>query len=288
MEKSLGITFAGGGIRSFYQLGLMNRWRECLLPRVGVIAACSAGAFIATLLLSDRQQEVNEFWKERYEGKIKNFDWRRFFSMQRPTPHEDIYRNLLLHAFADGGFERIRTQAYPILVLATAFPKMLPSSLAAVFGLCVYEFEKKIKQGIFHPTYGRRVGFMPMIFDARNCATPEDLASLIIASSATPPFTSIGNIGGRRLLDGGIIDNAPVFISDNMPQISHNLVLLTRHYLNSDVEENSKRLYVYPTSSLSVDSWDFSRSELIEETVRKGEGDANFYSSRLKDFLNSD
>ena len=285
MEKSLGITFAGGGIRSFYQLGLMNRWREHLLPRVGVMATCSAGAFVATLLLSNRQEEVKAFWKQRYEGKIKNFDWRRLFSMQRPTPHEDIYRNLLLHAFADGGFERIRLQPFPILVLATAFPKMLPSSLAALFGLCVYELEKKMKRGIFHPTYGCRVGFKPMIFDARDCAAPDDLASLIIASSATPPFTSIGKIGGRRLLDGGIIDNAPAFLSDETPQITHNLVLLTRHYGNSDVKQNGKRLYIYPTASLSVDSWDFSRPELIEETVAKGEDDAEFYDSKLKEFL---
>lgn len=288
MDRRLGITFAGGGIRSFYQLGLMNKWSETLLSRVGVIATCSAGAFVATLFLSGRQDEVKEFWKEKYEGRVKNFDWQRLLAGQRPTPHEEIYRELLRKAFEGDGLRKIRAQPFPILVIATAFPQILPTSLAALVGLLAFKLEARVKQGIFHPTYGRSLGFKPMIFDARDCADAEELASLIIASSATPPYTSVGKIGRRRLLDGGIIDNAPSFLVDERAEITRNLILLTRDYGASDHLNDSGRFYVYPTSEFAFDAWDFERPNLIEKTVARGEEDAFVYESRLRNFLETD
>ncbi|NIR31511.1 MAG: hypothetical protein GWN84_19805, partial [Gammaproteobacteria bacterium] len=57
-ERNIGITFAGGGNRAFYQLGLLERWSEALWPRVGAVAGVSAGAAAVTLLLSDRVAEA--------------------------------------------------------------------------------------------------------------------------------------------------------------------------------------------------------------------------------------
>jgi hypothetical protein len=51
-ERDLAITFAGGGNRAFYELGLMNRWPGELLPRTACLATCSAGACVATIMLS--------------------------------------------------------------------------------------------------------------------------------------------------------------------------------------------------------------------------------------------
>ncbi|HEX7976512.1 MAG TPA: hypothetical protein VF498_19030, partial [Anaerolineales bacterium] len=65
----------------------------------------SAGACVAALMLSERGTEVGDLWMERTKGITSNFDWRLLFSGQRPTPHEPIYRALLLHAFCDGGFD---------------------------------------------------------------------------------------------------------------------------------------------------------------------------------------
>src|SRR5215210_5514245 len=102
MVRDLAITFAGGGNRAFYQLGLMNGWRERLLPRVAAVATCSAGACVATLMLSGRELEAGEFWKKRRASVTSNFEWRKLFKGARPTPHEPIYRNTLRHAFIEG------------------------------------------------------------------------------------------------------------------------------------------------------------------------------------------
>src|ERR1044071_8285377 len=79
-ERDIAITFAGGGNRAFYQLGLMKRLTPLLAPRLGAIAACSAGACVATLWLAERADETHAYWIKRREGVKKNIDFMRVFS----------------------------------------------------------------------------------------------------------------------------------------------------------------------------------------------------------------
>jgi predicted acylesterase/phospholipase RssA len=284
MERDLSITFAGGGNKSFYQFGLMRRWRDQLLPRVRVMTACSAGACVAALLLSGREGEVEEFWRRRSGGVTRNFEWRRLLRGRRPTPHGELYRDLLLHAFADGGFERVRAQPFPILILTTAFPGRMPSFAAAFLGLCAYGLDHGPKVKL-RPPFAQRFGFSPLVFDARQCDTPEELADLIIATSATPPFTPVGRFRERRLLDGGIIDPAPAFLADDVPGVERSLVLLTAPRHGPSPEESGRRLYVAPATALPIRTWDFTRADLLEATIRRGERDAEFYGQRIADFI---
>src|SRR5215218_3863730 len=159
----LGITFAGGGTKSFYQVGLMRRWRKLLLPHVSLLATCSAGAFAAALVLSGREKTVERYWQEKYAGKLKNFDWRRLLAGQRPTPHERVYRDLLLYAFADGGFERLCSRSFPILILTTAFPAGMPPLIAMALGLLAYNLRSIKRTGKFHSAYNRLFGIESMI-----------------------------------------------------------------------------------------------------------------------------
>jgi hypothetical protein len=285
MDRDLAITFAGGGNRAFYQMGLMNRWRERLLPRVALMATCSAGACVATLILSGREVEAGDYWKQRRAGITRNFEWGKLLRGARPTPHEPIYRDTLLHAFSDGGLERIRTQPYPVLVLTTAFPKLMPAFAAVLLGLCAYNLEKSLRKEMIHPKFGRKVGFRALAFDARDCEKPEDLADLIISSSATPPFTSLGSFKNNRLLDGGIVDNVPAFLADDVNSVRKNLVLLTRPYPPQVVGRQGARLYIAPAEPLPVNRWDYTRPELIDATVATGERDADTYAPLLADFL---
>lgn len=286
MARDLAITFAGGGNRAFYQLGLMNNWRDRLLPRVAAMATCSAGACVATLMLSGREMEAGEFWKQRRDGITSNFQWRKLLRGKRPTPHEPIYRDTLRHAFTEGGLERVRSQPFPVLILATAFPGHMPAYAAVMLGLCAYNIEKKFRPQMIHPSLGQRVGFKAMAFDARACETPEELTELVIASSATPPFTSLGHFNGQRLLDGGIIDNAPAFLADEVSGVRRNLVLLTRPYPSHVIGRQASRLYIAPAKDLPVHRWDYTRPELIDETIEAGQRDAELYAPLLNDFLN--
>lgn len=283
MGRDLGITFAGGGNKAFYQFGLMRRWREALMPRVRVVTACSAGACVAALLLCGREREVEEFWRRRAGGVRSNFEWRRLFKGRRPTPHGELYRELLLHAFDGGGFECVRSQPFPLLVLTTALPAGMPSFAAAFLGLCAYGLDHGPKAGRRQP-FAPRLGFSPFVFDARLCDTPEELADLVIATSATPPFTPVGRFRGRRLLDGGIIEPAPASLAAEVPGVKRLLVLLSAPRKELPPTD-SGRLYIAPRAALPVSTWDFTRADLLEATIRTGERDAELYAQRLAEFV---
>jgi predicted acylesterase/phospholipase RssA len=284
-SRDLAITFAGGGNRAFYQLGLMGLWAPRLLPRVAAIAAVSAGACVVTFLLSGRRDEVYAFWKERRSGVAKNFEWGKVLKGERPAPHARIYRETLLHAFDGGGLERIRSQPFPILVLAAGLPRFMPAGLAVATGLAAYSLEKRVRKRMVHPTLGRVVGFTPFVVDARECQTPEELADLVIASSATPPFTPVGRFRGRALLDGGLVDNVPAFVADAAPAVRRNLVLLTRPYPPEALGPRGPRLYLAPTGPVPISRWDYTRPELLEATIEMGEREARVHGPALDAFL---
>lgn len=284
-KRDIGITFAGGGNRSFYQFGLMLRWRERLLPRVRAVAACSAGACVATLLLSGRDHLVGEFWRRRCHGLRRNFDWGRLLAGRRPTPHGELYRELLLFAFADGGLDRIRSQPFPILVLTAAFDGRMPTFAAALLGLCAYTLDQGRRGATGRRSFARRAGFRPAVFDARSCETPDELADLVIATSATPPFTPLGRLRGHRLLDGGIINPAPYFLAEEHRGVERSLILLTSPSPAGESYDGTRRLYVSPGERLPIGTWDFTRPDLLAETVERGERDAELYGERLAAFI---
>lgn len=283
--RDLGLTFAGGGNRAFYQLGLMNRWRERVLPRIAAIGACSAGAFVATLILSERERETRAFFLERRRGITRNFAWEKLLSGERPTPHGPVYRDTLLHAFADGGLERVRAQPFPVLVVASAFPRRVPAALAVGVGIAAYSLEKALRKGMVHPSWGRALGFAPVVVDARECETKEELSALVLASSATPPFTPIGAFRGRALLDGGMVDNAPAFVTESHAGVRRNLVLLTRPYPAAALGRRGGRVYVAPTRAVPVERWDYTRPERLEETIAMGEREAEGHEGALEEVL---
>lgn len=285
IQRDLGITFAGGGNRAFYQAGLLRRWADTLFPRTRAIAACSAGACVATFYLSERHDEIQSFWRDRRQHVTRNFVWSRLLKGERPNEHEPIYRDTLLHAFADGGLERIRALPFPLLILASRLPSRLPTSAATPLAICAYQLEKRLRPAMIHPSFGRRLGFTPVIYDARDCQTPEALANLVIASSATPPFTNVGRINGERFLDGGVVDNVPAWIAEEVAGVRRNLVLLTRPYPAHVTGRQGSRLYIAPTVPVPIGRWDYTRIDLLDATIAQGEREADVHEAVLKDFL---
>jgi predicted acylesterase/phospholipase RssA len=285
--RDIALTFAGGGNRAFWQMGLLNRWADRLLPRAAVVAGCSAGACVVAIYLTERQEATAAFWRERRSHVTRNFEWRNLLAGQSPAPHGPIYRATLLHALEGGGFERVRRQPFPLLVLASGFPRLAPAPLAVTAGIAAYQLEKAVRRRMVHPALGRALGFRPFVHDARACESPEELADLIIASSATPPFTPVGSFRGRRLLDGGLVDNVPAFVAETGPAVRRNLVLLTRQYPPEATGWRGSRLYLAPSEPVPISRWDYTRPELLDETVALGERDAERYAPLLDELLQS-
>lgn len=285
ITRDLLLTFAGGGNRSFYQLGLLTRWDSLLLPRLAGVSAVSAGACVITTFLSGRREEARRFWLDRVRGITRNFDWIRLLRGERPAPQGDIYRETLQVTFSDGGLERVRAQPFPIYVLTATFPTLLPRSMSVALGIGLYSAERSVRRAP-HPRLAGLLGFRAAAFDARECESAEELTSLILASSATPPFTPVGSFRGRRLLDGGMIDNAPAFLAEQRhPEAARSIVLLSRPYHPSVLGIQRHRLYLAPTQPPPIRRWDYTRPHLLDETVALGERDAVAHRPLLDRYL---
>jgi predicted acylesterase/phospholipase RssA len=285
MKPDLALTLAGGGNRAFYQTGLLNRWGARLFPRLRVVATCSAGACVATLHFAQRSVDAGAFWRRRRDGVVRNIDPLRLLKRQPMAPHGAVYRDTMIFGMQEGGLERLRALPFPLLVLTAALPKWAPAPLAVLLGIAAYNVEKRLSPERVHPTFGRRLGFHPVVYDARKCETPEDVADLVLASSATPPFTPVGRIGTRRLLDGGMVDNVPAFVAEEHEGVSRHLVVLTRPYPAGVIGRRGQRLYVGPLTPTPVSRWDYTRPELVDATIAMGERDSEVHRAALDALL---
>jgi hypothetical protein len=284
--RDLGLTLAGGGNRSFYQLGLLEAWGDRLWDRVGALACVSAGAAIATLLLSGRAQPARLHWDDLRRGITKNLDFSRLLRGERLAPHGAIYRSTIEHAMRDGGLARLREASFPIWVLCSIPPQHVPNGIATWLGLGAYSLEKRLDPRSLHPRLGKRLGFRAFVCDARSCETAEELADLVMASSATPPFTPTGFFQGKRLLDGGIVDNVPASLVERDRTLTRNLILLTRPYPLGVTGTHGQRLYLEPSAPVPIQRWDYTEGADVEATLELGRADAARYEAQLATFLN--
>lgn len=285
MNRDLAITFAGGGSRAFYQLGFLERWADELMPRTAAIAGCSAGAAMATLLVSGRVEQTRAYFAEQRRGVRGLLDIRSLRRERNPFPHEGIYRRTLMHGLAEGGFERVQQAPFPLYFVASTIPRVMPSVVGIALGLGTYQLEKRFWPRQLHPRLPRRVGFAAHAVDARECASPEDLVELILSSSSTPPFTRRGRHRNLRLLDGSLIDNAPAFLAEQEPGVRRTLVLLTRPYPEGATGQRGHRLYVAPRRPLPIKRWDYREAAPVDATLAAGRADADRFATELQRFL---
>ncbi len=265
VPRDLALTFAGGGNRAFYQLGLMNVWAPSLLPRLAGIASCSAGACVVMMWLTGRRAQAREIFQSRTRGLRRNIDPSNLLRGEPMAPHGRVYRDILLAMARDGGLEHLRAQPWPLLVSVSAFPRWIPAALATVVGISAYQLEKAMRPRLLHPTFGRALAFAPHVFDMRGCETPEELAALVLASSATPPFTR-----------------------DGLPGVRRNVVLLTRPYPGGLTGVRGARLYVAPSGPVPAGRWDYTRPQGVEEAVEMGEREAHLHVAELARFLDGE
>jgi hypothetical protein len=249
------------------------------------MSACSAGACFGVIWLTGRQPPTHQYWLGRREGITRNFDWNRLRRGGRLTPHIPIYPDTLRFALAEGGFERIKALPFPFYVLAAVLPPRLPVALAVTLGMAGYSFERQLSHGKLHPKAGQRIGFTPFVLDARDCADPEELVSLVLASSATPPFTPLGRVRGQLLLDGGMVDNAPASLADTTPGVERTVVLLTRPYPQENIGWQGRRLYLAPSTRPPISRWDYTSAERVEATLALGRADAERHAMAVEQLL---
>jgi hypothetical protein len=267
------VVFAGGGCRCFWQLGLWSVAGAALDIRPRVATGVSAGAAMACVALLGRCEETLRRFKAATARNPKNVYPENLLRGGRVFPHHAMYREAILHAVDAAGLERLRTGPTDLGILLACAPRGLGTHLSLLLGLGCYVVEKRFGDPV-HSELAHRVGFAAELVSARSCRTPSELADLILASSCTPPFTPAMRRGGRPVLDGSLVDCAPLATTTG-----RTLVLLSRSYGRTP-EARADRVYLGPSEPIAVSKWDYTSPDALQRAYDLGRRDGEAFVRR--------
>ncbi len=267
------VVFAGGGCRCFWQAGFWTVAAPALGLAPRWVAAVSAGSAFACAALTDSIERVRKDFQRRVEANPRNAYWRNALRGEPVFPQERIYRATILDNTDEDLLARLH--AGPELrILVARGPARLGPWAGLGAAAVAHGVERALPSRI-HAVWGRRLGFRPEGVPVRRCRTPEALADLILHSSCTPPFTAAHRRDGRLVLDGGLLDNAPVGL---VPEARRVLVLLTRAYPPAALPRVPGRTYVHPSVPTPITSWDYTDPAAVQETFDLGRRDGERFA----------
>ncbi|HYD63363.1 MAG TPA: patatin-like phospholipase family protein [Noviherbaspirillum sp.] len=276
------VVFAGGGGRCTWQAGFWKAVSAEMELQPRVVSAVSAGALMSCLIHTQDSEQAMARFCEAFAQNGKNFNLGNLVRRKRVFPHYELYESTMRSLFKDA-FRHLR-DAPEIRIGVSHPPSWLPPYAALAVGIAAYNVDKHVRKAL-HPAIARRIGFQASFFRAQDCSSADELVSLILKSSCTPPFTPLlSTAGGRPILDGGIVDNVPVDGIDN--RAGSVLVLLTRPYKHlpqifTRARNAQQLLYIQPSQPVPVRSWDYTRPDLVEKTFALGKADGMHF---LKQF----
>jgi predicted acylesterase/phospholipase RssA len=278
------LVFAGGGCRCFWQVGFLETAgeRAAIAPRH--VAAVSAGAAMATMIFAGRVARGRARFATLTAATSRNIRLRNLLGPDPVFPHLGMYRDVLLDALDAAALETLAAGP-PIDVLLAHPPRRLPPAGALLAGFGAYLLERRLRDRV-HPTWPRALGYEPELVrlqdvlgahagDSRGAA--EAAASLVLASSCTPPVTPFLRYAGRSVFDGGLVDNVPTFAVP--ADCERALVLLTRRYPAEKLERHPRLRFVQPSRPIPVAKWDYTRPDLLQETYDLGRRDGERFSA---------
>jgi hypothetical protein len=218
------LALQGGGIRCAWQAGFIATLERERAMRPVAIAAVSASSAVACALVCGRLEFAVECFKAAIVNRTAGTFAGRVTLGQRMFPHAEIYRDAVLRMFDQTAMESL--MAGPdIQVLVTRTSMKLSKYAGALAGLALYGLQA-FGAGRGYPKL-EKFGFCKEFVAVKRCATPGELANLVLASSCTPPFTPFYSLYGRPVLDGGLSEDVPLSGLPERPRST--LVLLTAH-----------------------------------------------------------
>lgn len=267
------LVFSGGGSRCLWQAGF---W-ELLAKREGyrpkVIAAASAGATIACISLAGKSEEGLDYFKRVTASNSKNVYLEHLIISKSVFPHYEIYRKAIHDLFSERDLERLKTGP-ELRIQISHPPRWLGSRSGAMVGIAAYSLEKFLRNPM-HPTFPSALGFIASVVTLESCATVSDLADVLLQSSCTPPFVPVMRRNGKPALDGGLVDNVPVSLTDDMS--GKVLVLLSRQYDSKSIPQVSNRVYIQPSEAIGISKWDYTDPNGLQIAYDLGKKDAEVF-----------
>lgn len=283
--SSFSIVLAGGGLKTFWGMGVLRAIAD-LLPPVDHWAGTSAGAVMALVKVSDREAESLEHFLAATGNNPRNFYPRHVLRGRPVFPHEGIVREALRFIFADGGFTRIQTGP-PVHILQSFVAPGMPTLRT---GLAAFrDFDRRNRLGRLHGPQHPTSGLGVEVVRSTDASDPNQLLEWVLMSSTAPPVTRMLRHGGRRYLDGALVDNVPVRA---LPERAHQGRVLA---LLSAPEKVARRplrlpqggqiLYLGPADFPPVKTWDYTSPADVLATYELGQREGAVLRGRVEALL---
>ncbi len=240
-----------------------------LAPKV--MAGSSAGAAIASLIVMGRGLDALESFKRATGANERNFYWSRLFTRgQSALPHAEMYRQAIVEQCLPEAVARLRTGPEVRVMLARP-PRWSGVAVGAFVGLMAYELEKRTLNPA-HPVSGQRLGFRSAWYTLQSCPDPHSVADLILQSSCVWPFVPVMQRDGTAVLDGGLVENAPLAAIEDVEGAK--LVMLSRPYPDKSKPQREDVAYVQPSEKIRVGKFDYTSPDKLQMAYDMGRKDA--------------
>jgi predicted acylesterase/phospholipase RssA len=267
------VVFAGGGARCWWQSGL---W-DTVAPEIGlkpkVVAGVSAGASMAITVTQNETDRVLTYFKKAVRRNPSNFNLKNLFNSQPICPHVGIFRQGILDVMDPDTPQRLKNGP-ELRVLMARPPRWAGAMGGTLLGFLCYTLEKHLA-GPLHPKLPAKVGFQPVVASLNSVNTVEELADLLLMTSATPPLVPLMHYQGGPVLDGGLVDN--VGLAALRPEERPALVLLSRRYNPDRLKGHADVLYLQPTRPVPVNKWDYTDPNGLQAAYDLGRSDGELF-----------
>ncbi|MEJ7932300.1 patatin-like phospholipase family protein [Ramlibacter sp. AN1015] len=259
------LSFAGGGLRCFWQGGALDALKVVRTIAPARVVAASGGALSAACFISGCGEKLIDAFCERLRRHDRNVFPAAVLDGRKLTPHEAIYRDVVADVLDQQACEAVAEGPHFEVLLAEP-PRWLPVAASAVLTIVLYEADKHIRSTP-HGRWARAAGARELRVDGRQAARDGSLVELICKAATIPPIFELRKRHGRPVIDAGTLDNAP------LPQGNQGstLVLLTRSYRN--LPEVEGRTYLFPSDATKADKLDFTDAESLRATYAQGRRD---------------
>lgn len=270
-----GVVFAGGGSRCFWQAGFWQTAGPALHLTPSAVVAVSAGASTACHIFSGEIEAAMEYYQAAHARRAKYDPPGRNPFLPDPTGLR-VYREALESVLEGEPFQRLK-QGPDLRIFMSRPPAWAKSALGVGLGYLGYSLDKSLGDPVHH-RYARKLGFQPMVGHASQCATVQELVDLVVASSCLPPMVPWCSWNGCKVVDGGILDNAPVEVLE--PSETPVLVLLTRRYPAHELRNHPGVTYAQPSKELAISKWEKANPDLVRESYEQGLRDGELFARR--------
>jgi predicted acylesterase/phospholipase RssA len=245
----------------------MEAARDTVAPAPDRIAAVSGGALGAAAFVARRGHQSLDAMMRRFAEHDSNLSWDALDPDTGLTKHQRIYREVVEEVITAEAAQAVR-DGPPFEVLLGHPPGGAEGGkAAATAATAAYEAELHAINSP-HFSWAERLGVTSTRVDARQAARDGRLSDLICAAAVIPPLFDMAWWDGLPVIDGGMVDQAPLPRDAEGPV----LILLTRRYKR--LPDVAERVYVAPGEETPADKIDFTDPDKIARTWAQGEADA--------------